>query len=59
MAAAPILNLPGTVSATGGLCVSGDTGSATGGGTAAIANTLGLTAAAVTANAPPLLVKFV
>lgn len=59
MASMSILMLPGTVSATGGLCVSGDSGSATGSTPAAIGNTLGTTAAAVNANAPPLLVKFV
>ena len=55
----PILNLPATVSALNGLVVVGDTGSATGGGTAAIANTVGTTSTGSTTLTPALLVKFV
>lgn len=54
----PILNLTGTCSSTGGLRVSGDTGAATGGGKAAIANTLGKNAIGVSGQ-PALLVRFV
>lgn len=54
----PILNLTGKVNASNALHVSGDTGSATGGGTAAIANTVGTTVIG-TSGAPALLVKFV
>lgn len=54
----PILNLTGTCGSNGGLRVSGDSGSATGGGKAAIANTLGTTATGASGN-PALLVKFV
>lgn len=53
-----ILNIQATCSTTGGLRVSGDTGSATGGGVAAIANTLGKNAIGVS-TLPALLVKFV
>jgi hypothetical protein len=55
----PILNLPATVSASNGLVVVGDTGSATGGGLAAISNTLGTTSTGSTTGLPALLVKFV
>lgn len=53
----PILNLTGTCGSSGGLRVSGDTGSATGGGLASIANTVGTTATG-TSGQPALLVKF-
>lgn len=55
----PILNLPGTCGTSGGLRVSGDTGSATGGGLAAISNTVGTTATGASSSLPTLLVKFV
>ena len=55
----PILQLPATVSALNGLVVVGDTGSSTGGGLAALANTLGTTSTGATTTTPALLVKFV
>jgi hypothetical protein len=54
----PILNLTGSVASTGALRVSGDSGPTTGGGTAAIANTVGVTVLG-TSGQPALLVKFV
>jgi L-serine deaminase len=54
----PILNLPGTLGSSGGLRVTGDTGSASGGGTAPIANIVGTTATGADGR-PTLLVIFV
>jgi hypothetical protein len=53
----PVLNLTGACGSSGGLLVSGDTGSATGGGFAAIGNTVGTTAVGISTQ-PALLVKF-
>jgi hypothetical protein len=55
----PILNLPGTIGASGGLRVTGSSGSGTGGGVAPIANTLGTTATGSSSGLPTLLVVFV
>lgn len=54
----PVLNLPGVIGGSGGLKVSGDTGSATASGKNVMGNTVGTSAAGASGD-PALLVRFV
>ena len=58
MAAQPLLNLLSSIGASGGLQVTGDTGSATGSPVTAVANLLVLAVTGASGN-PTLPVKFV